>query len=53
MDKFDEWLCDQLRALKTDEITFSGYIKGILEEEEDWSEKAEGIDELLKEIRGS
>ena len=48
--EFDVWLGDKLRELNTDEGVFGSYIKGILNEDESYDEKAEALEGIISEI---
>lgn len=48
--KFDLWLIDKLRSLKTDESVFGSYISGILEGEDTVDEKRDALEDILSEI---
>jgi len=50
MVEFESWLTDKLTTLGTDASVFSPYIVGILEGDETFEEKEEGIDSILSDI---
>lgn len=49
-NEFDVWLGEKLRELNTDEGVFGSYIKGILNGDESYAEKAEALEEIITEI---
>lgn len=50
VENFSQWLNGKLRELNTDESVFGSYIASILESDETFDEKREGLEGILAAI---